>query len=641
LTRLVSNCLLCRAGIGPTIWACASVKVNETDVAIYIMQAGIPGDLLHRTIDDYVPETVELMGKALQNLFAAAVPLNLLMLDAKPEHLIWVEKSTERRDPSKRRLLPKFIHFDAGHTIKLNPYVGQDGLSLNWLNKLLFLSHIACKAFQKMAENPTAYFDLLYLPLIDEISLLPSNQSLSIKDPFFDYLYKLPLSQVDDIITFPIDPSFTTLRHVGDLVLKRLKGSCERDTQILRADQTFYPIQEIWHLVNRRKFEMDGRQYHRNVFERPGPPVNIMTLDWKWIFLKSRQKDIEFNVIKSRVGQTPLTATFKLTTLRPYRVTLQTIILPGGDQECVLINVDSSQSLLSLDDLFYKLGSGRIRCQVEPKLTLQSGGGGHGAMVLNMIDCLAHKLSVTLKLTDAADFVPEAEPEVSAGSLTKTLCLIRGFGYYEARGWISKRPMRNSTFGIPSVEKVGIEKNREYIQYAQQADLLWTHMITTTPVKGLLDAIKTFPSDIRILLDDKDLPYLTENYSELYCQAHADHTEKMFLDDFRQFLSEQDNPSKLEALSLRQLAATSLDPVILTTHLTNAFNQVWPRFKLINGGVELDARFPYPTFGSLTKPLFLIDNTVHAMVCKPNPSSDLVPLVSIDPIATDLEIKFI
>jgi hypothetical protein len=619
--------------------------VNETDVAIiYIMQAGIPGDLLHRTIDDYVPETVELMGKALQNLFAAAVPLNLLMLDAKPEHLIWVEKSTERRDPSKSRFLPKFIHFDAGHTIKLNPYVGQGGLSLNWLNKLLFLSHIACKAFQKMAENPTAYFDLLYLPLIHEISLLPSNQSLSIKDPFFDYLYELSLSQVDDIITSPIDPSFTTLRHVGDLVLKRLKGSCERDTQILRAwhsDQTFYPIQEIWRLVNSRKLEMIGRQYHRNVFERPGPPVNIMTLDWKWIFLKSRQKAIKFNVIQSIVGQTPLTATFKLTTPRSYTATQQTIILPGYDQKCVSIKVDSSQSLLSLDDLFYKLGDGRIRCQVEPKLTLQSGSGGYGAMVLNMIDCLAHKLSVALELEDEADFAPGTIPKVSAGSLTKTQCLTRGFGYYEARGWISKRPMRNSTSGIPSVEEVGIEKNREYIKLAQQADLLWTHMITTTPVNGLLDAIKTFPSDIHILMDDEDLPYLTENYSELYCQAHADHTEKMFLDDFRQFLSEQDNPSKLEKLSLRQLAATALDPVILTTHLTNAFNQVWPRFKLINGGVELDRRFPYPTSGYLTKPLFLIDNTVNAMVCKPNPLSDLVPLVSIKPIETDLEIKFI
>jgi hypothetical protein len=391
------------------------------------------------------------------------------------------------------------------------------------------------------------------------------------------------------------------------------------------------------YIATEQDFEADEKP---SKAARIGPKrARVMDVGWRQLFNESDYEYLKLKVIKVQANGSSLTANFVLKD--------QTMTLPGKEKDCVELEFDSEMEVLTVSNLFVNVpppSKERAFCQVTPLLP-NTGGGGYGNMVLTLADCLAAKLPALLSLYDMSHFGANVKPAVSSGGMTKTLCLTRGFGFYEARGWFSENRMQNSRFKLPEFPKVSTKDAIKYFRLAQDADLMWTAMITTTPVKHLFDAIVAFPSDIRDMLGNEEVRYLTENYSEEYCQKHAEHAQRNFLDDFLHFLSGQDLIAgqtvawKLQDLSLRQLATTSLDPKKLTEWMTIAFERVWPRFTINRTGM-FDKDTAYPG-SNLIKLTFRISGNVYGLVCKSDPNKvNSVPVSSIEPIRTDLEIEF-
>jgi hypothetical protein len=379
----------------------------------------------------------------------------------------------------------------------------------------------------------------------------------------------------------------------------------------------------------------------------------LIDVDWREKFNESNRTKLQFKVFKRQASDLPMEATFELRN--------SNVILSGDGVNCVQITFDSYDELLELDLLFlfrYTQQEKRGTCKVSPKLP-SAGSGGYGSMVLNMLDCIAYKLPATLKLEDASMFTKDQTPRVHASGLTETLCLTRGYGFYEARGWFSER----SYLSLPTVEQVGLYKRMELVKLAQTADLKWTHMITTTPVNKLYASIIAFAYDIIINLlgtdeviekfGEGDLIHITNLYSENNCEQHAKRAKQKFIDPFLGFLQTQDaNPytrqldeTSFSALSLRQIAETKIHQADLTRWMASAFENVWTRFEYIysikKGIWGRRDLWNYP--GSLlTKSLFKIDGTLYAFVCKPNDSlgPDILPFVVLEPVRTDLEVQF-
>jgi hypothetical protein len=279
------TCFAAYHDIGPVVMACTSVKgLWMFDVAIYLMESGVPGDILHNTINDYTLDEVKLMGTELRQLFEDSRTHKLLMIDGKPGNMVWVRRpglitedegfvsedddddvdkgndissSLPRGDWTKARLIPKFIDFDVHFTIKL---LSVDDKCIHYLNSLLFLSHIACHTLQSGNDHKLS---LLYQPLMNE--LVTNNEFfLNNVTSFCVHLYNLKLEDVKS--GGFLDLYNANLRTVGDRVLLQLQHYCEKWNKLTdRWPKTFQPIRNIYQLIERlRVIMLDTQKRMRN-----------------------------------------------------------------------------------------------------------------------------------------------------------------------------------------------------------------------------------------------------------------------------------------------------------------------------------------------------------------------------------------
>lgn len=234
------TCYAAYQDVGPITYACTLVqRVDRTYVAIYVIEAGIPGDVVNTKItkSNYTIEELQVMGQQLLELFLAFDTLHLLMTDNKPENMIWVKR--------RSYFEPKFIDFDSKYTIMLYDRLHNiDSSCLIYLNGLLFLSHIACKSFEYNANN--LELALLYEPLMNEILNMSSVMKTG---KFCHRLYNLSLKETMNVTM--LDPWKTTLKTVGDLVIRRLQHYCENSSKLVKPwPNTFQPANEIGKLLH-------------------------------------------------------------------------------------------------------------------------------------------------------------------------------------------------------------------------------------------------------------------------------------------------------------------------------------------------------------------------------------------------------
>ena len=227
-------------------------------------------------------------------------------------------------------------------------------------------------------------------------------------------------------------------------------------------------------------------------------------------------------------------------------LTIEPTGAPTSARRCVSIALSDDQPrglplAFEIVSLFYDIPKGDYtnKCRMEmlrpEDWNDPSAHLGQGAIVLELTDVLAPLLDTRrIKLTDAARFAPDSSrgnPDVFSSDLymTYALALLRGYGYYEARGWFSnyliQASLSNNSFNRPE------SSNPQRMIDHAHADLLWTKVVTTTPTKELYQAILNFHTTLSEHWRDWS-PYpfekgLSDQYKRfLYsieaCQKHAD-----------------------------------------------------------------------------------------------------------------------
>lgn len=219
---------------------------------------------------------------------------------------------------------------------------------------------------------------------------------------------------------------------------------------------------------------------------------------------------------------------------------------PAFGKRCVEIVLDDDRMravppVFEVESLFYDIPEGDYTALCRKEMLRPEDWSdpnahlGQGAVILQLADTLAPLLDTRrLKLIDGSRFAPDSSrgnPDVFAEnmSLTAALALLRGYGYYEARGWFStylvQASLSNNNFFRPE-----LSNPQRMIDHAH-ADLLWTEVVMTTPTRGLYQAIVDFPDTLAARWSDWS-PFSLEDglseqfrrhlYSKEACKRYAD-----------------------------------------------------------------------------------------------------------------------
>jgi len=373
--------------------------------------------------------------------------------------------------------------------------------------------------------------------------------------------------------------------------------------------------------------------------------VSLQNVDWKNLVKKLYEDNdppIVIAVYVPRPGGNKWTLKFEVTAFN-----IQ-ILSDGSDYRCFDATIYASEQDydLSINSLFHRIDSQNpALCNIEPNI---EDTAGYGSAVLQVMDVMAGSLGGNISLSDAAYFrandtqIPKVN--VSEG-ITRTLALLRGFGFYEARGLIP-------------IELFEAERDTSLYAAAEEVDLEWTHMVVTTPINELQEAICNFYKKV----DERGntVPAFTrELYSQDSCKGYADNALP-FLDDFKVVLNEAQEiraPVELgigsyadaSSRALAQATAsgiihkTTLDSQDLSLWMQRLFDLVWRRKrKTINmDGTEVVSYYG-DAGASLVKVLHKSSNgSLFYNAVIPNPYViGNVPVVRMQPVRTDLEVVY-
>ena len=119
---------------------------------------------------------------------------------------------------------------------------------------------------------------------------------------------------------------------------------------------------------------------------------------------------------------------------------------------------------------------------------------GQGAIVLQLLGAMATGIKThRIELQDASAFTENSydPPDmIVKASLTKSLALLRGYGYYEGKGFLPI-DMVDHVLG-PNYQKPTLVDAERLANHAN-ADLYWTKLVMTTPIDDLPETIERFP----------------------------------------------------------------------------------------------------------------------------------------------------
>lgn len=172
-------------------------------------------------------------------------------------------------------------------------------------------------------------------------------------------------------------------------------------------------------------------------------------------------------------------------------------------RRCVEIVLEDKQSTaFVINSLFYDLGAGEETALCGKEMLASKDWSdpnarpGQGAIVLQIVDALAPLLGThRLELVDGSRFAPDSSRGNPNGMaidmfMTTALALLRGYGYYEARGYFS-----NFLVQDPFIAENGHVNPQRMSDHAH-ADLLWTEVVMNTRVDKLHEAILGFPNTL-------------------------------------------------------------------------------------------------------------------------------------------------
>lgn len=164
---------------------------------------------------------------------------------------------------------------------------------------------------------------------------------------------------------------------------------------------------------------------------------------------------------------------------------------------CTLVEIKLGSNELHLSSLFFGLTDDQAStCSVSPRLTYYPGTGD---MVLATLRHIAYKTGFHITLTDASrGRVRDNTPLfLKQRYLTPALAINRGFGYYEARGFLP--------LNLYETTDIAYSRTPEAIPGAmlllKEVLLQWTFYLSTTPISNLGIIIQSFEFKVDRVVD--------------------------------------------------------------------------------------------------------------------------------------------
>jgi len=345
-------------------------------------------------------------------------------------------------------------------------------------------------------------------------------------------------------------------------------------------------------------------------------------------------RDGKFRVHVPRLGQEDWQATFTVEQGTPLTMRMYTTGEPAPLQEdeddddedidyCAELEyrADLLPPTLYVSTLFEVSDRFLATCDMQPM-----GAPGVGNMTLQVFDVIAVALGVrTISLGDMASYRPEGPrpPITLDNSLSETLSLLRGYGYYEARGYFDSDfadSLEGDRTGAPPIE---VELTR-----IKMIDLSWIHTLTTTPLKNLEGAIAGFPAVVNSF--GFQVPeFCQRKYTVEWCAEHAArvrvNTIQPIFDWIKANFDEQSTRSAMDS-SMRELCKRMT--VGTTVRQQNAFGSalVQPFYVAVGKGDAV----------MLTKHIF---NGKYLSVRTHPDGGDSVPLLEWTDVRQDIRVE--
>ena len=164
--------------------------------------------------------------------------------------------------------------------------------------------------------------------------------------------------------------------------------------------------------------------------------------------------------------------------------------LQGYDSLCAYLQVENGYA--RLDNLFYDLRDVELAgCAVTPSASQK----GIGRLVLESFYALLFGLFrrdrpiPLLTLSDGSAFRKGEAPSLGiASDMTLTLVFTRGYGFYEGLGFVPSPLLQSAQEAHSDSEDDLIEA----LTAGMETDLLWTHLLFTTPLNELAGTMTSF-----------------------------------------------------------------------------------------------------------------------------------------------------
>ena len=161
-----------------------------------------------------------------------------------------------------------------------------------------------------------------------------------------------------------------------------------------------------------------------------------------------------------------------------------------------------SDNLMYMGDFFHAASMQKLSCDMSPDYRESSEGVD---LLWNSVTTIASYLGCIIKLQDASKFntttIPVILPVLNQ-VMTKTLRLKRGYGYYDARGFMPSL-IDHAILKEMGMSKTDMPKEPDKFIKAFQINMDWIHLWVTTPLNALEPALVAFANKVA---DDRSSP---------------------------------------------------------------------------------------------------------------------------------------
>lgn len=311
----------------------------------------------------------------------------------------------------------------------------------------------------------------------------------------------------------------------------------------------------------RKNDDDDDKQLAKRSRQRQQQPIPLREYDFFALLSSETLKNggwFEMTVTSNAWPGKETTFTFLKSR---YEHVMQMSVLSVLPTPCVRVELNLNSKTVDIVTLFYTKDHERDKilstCDVKPNMiSEQENAKGLGAFVLSSIQAISACLDFKNTIQDNAEF----RSGTFQGRLNLKLSMLRGFGFYEARGFIPEWVFDAADFTARNEDDTLDHKVfRDAIQIAAKILFDWTTMFSTTPIIDLAFKLENFPSIFNATIGDRGDLFLKSMRSKFHQTRLKLHASAMLpkvevlINYIKQRVNQVDANTLVSNLTIRQI----------------------------------------------------------------------------------------